>query len=57
MDREKYCNEEHVMPADEQWHESNEDCLCSPACEPVVRDDGSTAWLYIHRQLSKASDG
>lgn len=27
------------------------DCVCGPATHPVVRDDGSVAWLLVHHSL------
>lgn len=39
----------HVVPVDD-WiqHILSDGCPCGPACEPVLRDDGSNGWMYTH---------
>lgn len=27
------------------------DCVCGPASEPVLREDGSCGWMYTHHSL------
>lgn len=45
-------NDIHVQPrGDLIAHETSEDCPCGPTAKPVVREDGSTGWLYIHHSL------
>lgn len=45
-------NERHVIPVDDLVaHEEHRDCVCAPAVEPVMRDDGSGGWIYIHHSL------
>lgn len=43
----------HVVPVDDLMaHDSTtEGCVCGPELEPVERDDGSFAWLYVHHSL------
>jgi hypothetical protein len=44
----------HVVPVgDVVGHdvEHGDECLCGPTVEPVMRDDGSCGWLYIHHAL------
>lgn len=42
----------HVIPlCDLVMHEQSEDCVCGPEVEPVVRPDGSVAWLITHHSL------
>lgn len=45
--------EAHVIPVDDLIeHESDENCICGPTCEPVERKDGSFCWVYMHYYLS-----
>lgn len=42
----------HVIPnADLIAHHRNDECVCRPAIEPVIRDDGSAGWLITHHSL------
>lgn len=42
----------HVYPdADLVEHGFDEDCICGPTPEPVLREDGSNGWLYTHHSL------
>lgn len=43
----------HVYPVgDGIEHETTGDgCVCIPRAEPVPREDGSVAWLYVHHSL------
>lgn len=44
----------HVYPGNdliEHDTETDGDCPCGPTVEPVVRDDGSIGWIYIHHSL------
>lgn len=43
----------HVVPRDDliEHTTDGEDCICGPETEPVVRDDGSMAWLVSHNSL------
>lgn len=44
----------HVMPIDDLVeHELDDDgeCPCGPEVQPVEREDGSIAWLYLHNAL------
>lgn len=44
--------ERHVIPrGDLIVHESGEDCVCGPRCEPVGRRDAGVGWLYVHHSL------
>lgn len=43
---------QHVVPINDLVdHELTEDCVCGPATEPVVRDDGSVGWVILHQAL------
>jgi hypothetical protein len=44
----------HVIPiADLIEHDTSgeEECVCGPDHEPVMRDDGSNGWLVKHHSL------
>jgi len=42
----------HVTPVgDLCGHEFSASCVCLPRTEPVVRDDGSVGWMYVHSSL------
>jgi len=41
----------HVLPIDDLFEHSEEDCLCGPEIEPVKRDDGSIGWVITHNSL------
>jgi hypothetical protein len=44
--------EVHVVPVgDLVKHEDYDGCVCGPTAEPVVRDDGSMGWVYVHHSL------
>ena len=43
----------HVHPVGDlvEHITAGDDCVCGPATEPVVRDDGSVGWLIVHHSL------
>lgn len=42
----------HTMPINDLVeHESSEDCICGPTCNPVERNDGTIGYLYVHHSL------
>ena len=43
----------HVYPANDLIDHDTEDddCLCGPETEAVLRDDGSYGWLILHHSL------
>jgi hypothetical protein len=43
----------YVVPVDDLiGHDTDtEECVCGPEIEPVERDDGSIAWLFVHHSL------
>lgn len=43
----------HVVPVGDliEHDADGGDCLCGPATEPVMRDDGSSGWLITHHSL------
>lgn len=42
----------HVIPINDLIeHAATDGCLCGPRTEPVKRDDGSVAWIYVHHSL------
>ena len=44
--------EAHVLPVDDLVeHDSSENCICGPDCEPVEKTDGSFAYFYRHHSL------
>lgn len=47
-------NSVHVVPVgDLVEHDVDTDtgCVCGPRLEPVIRTDGSCAWVLVHRSL------
>ncbi|WP_213451583.1 hypothetical protein [Rhizomonospora bruguierae] len=42
----------HELPADDLVrHETTRDCVCGPTAVPVVRGDGCTRDILVHRWL------
>ena len=44
----------HVIPINDLVdHDTSDeqDCICGPDHEPVMRDDGSNGWLIVHHSL------
>lgn len=44
----------HTVPVDdliEHLADRDGSCVCGPTVEPVKRDDGSIAWLWLHHSL------
>jgi hypothetical protein len=42
----------HVVPVDDLIkHETTDDCVCGPAQQAVIRDDGSIGWVVVHHAL------
>ncbi len=43
----------HVVPVDDlvEHDTSGDSCVCGPATEPVMRDDGSCHWVTRHAAL------
>jgi hypothetical protein len=43
---------QHVLPINDLYEHSEDDCLCGPDIEPVRREDGSVVgWLITHHSL------
>lgn len=42
----------HVMPVNDLVaHAVDDDCVCGPRTEIVIRPDGASAWLTVHHSL------
>lgn len=49
IDRDDSDDDYHVLPT---WdaHEARRGCWCCPRVDPIVRDDGSVAYIVTHRE-------
>lgn len=42
----------HVMPVNDLVaHAVDDECVCGPRTEIVMREDGSSGWLIVHHSL------
>lgn len=42
----------HIKPInDSVVHEDSDDCICGPALEMVMNDEGTYSWLITHHSL------
>ena len=42
----------HVMPVNDLvTHDVDDDCICGPSTQIVIRDDGSSGWVIVHHSL------
>jgi hypothetical protein len=49
----------HTIPVNDliDHDTSGDDCLCGPASEPDIRDDGSCGWVVVHHSLGGRERG
>ena len=43
----------HVFPVKDiiEHDTDTDDCVCGPTAEPVIDDDGSCGWVFVHHSL------